>query len=33
VSLSSEDKWYRHNFIGGIALLIGGIAWLVLTLL
>jgi len=31
-SLSSEGAWYRQNVIGGIALLLWGLAWLVIAI-
>lgn len=31
-TLSSDDKWYRQNFIGGIVLLVWGVVWLVMVL-
>src|SRR5262245_50852314 len=31
-ALSSEGAWYRQNVIGGMALLVWGLVWLVMTI-
>jgi K+ transporter len=31
-SMSSEAAWYRQNVIGGIALLLWGLVWLVMAI-
>ena len=31
-SMSSEGAWYRQNVIGGIALLLWGLVWLVMVI-